>query len=331
MRRLRLSLLLVSALIGASPLVCGQGYSDPNRQHEETLKQDAAKRDAAAQDATDFLVGDIKRTQELWARPAPGGGDAPRAGGEAPSFIARAAGIAIVAVTAYWLHELFVAPSSAPPGSRVPPGARLDPSVERWLEDPRNRPGQPVRYDTPDGMISKVCLRPFPGVQTVVYRWDAPGEVARAVDIRETPTREHMQLTHPSARGLFIYVTRPAPDHKPSDQVYWLGAHRIGTTGCGHAQAYQIAYHRFGGPPEFERVAHGPRIRQEEPVENLPTFTRTCQAHHTQAACVCLFFPVRRVIPDLEKRPYDRAEISAALRRQPGALEQVARSCKLQF
>lgn len=331
MPRLRLSLLLVSALVGATSLAYGQGYSDSQRQHEERQRQDAERRRAEEQRAADYLVDDIRRDRERWTQPGPGGGGATQAGGEASSLVARAAGIAAVVVTAARLHELFVSGSTASAGSRVPPGARLDPAIDRWLQDPRNRPGEPIRFDTPDGMISKVCIRPFPDVQTVVYRWDAPGEVARAVDIRETPTREHMQLTHPSARGLFIYVTRPAPDHKPSDQVYWLGAHRIGMTGCGHAQAYQIAYHRFGGPPEFERVAHGPRIRQEEPVENLPTFTRTCQAHHTQAACVCLFFPVRRVIPDLEKRPYDRAEISAALRSQPGALEQVAGSCKLQF
>ncbi len=322
----RRSLVFCSALIVATPLALGQGYSDSERQYEERTRQEAERRRAEEQRARDYLDEDMRRDRERWAQAGPG---AARPEGS-PSFVARAAGLAAVAVTAAWLHELFVAGSGAA-ASRVPPGARLDPAIDRWLQDPRNRPGEPVRFDTPDGMISKVCIRPFPDVQTVVYRWDAPGEVARAVDVRETPTREHMQFTHPSARGLFIYVTKPAPGHRPSDRVYWLGAHRIGMTGCGHAQAYQIAYHQYGGVPEFERVAHGPRVRQEEPVENLPTFTRTCQAHHTQAACVCLFFPVRQVIPDLEKRPYDRAEISAALRRQPGALEQVARSCKLQF
>ncbi|WP_295641132.1 hypothetical protein [uncultured Methylibium sp.] len=328
MPKLRLSLLLVSALVGTASLAHAQGYSDSQRQHEERQRQDSAQRAAEAQRATDYLVEDIRRDRERWA---PGSGGSTQAGGEGSSFATRAAGLAAVVVTAALLHELFVSGNAASAGSRVPPGARLDPAIDRWLQDPRNRPGEPIRFDTPDGMISKVCLRPFPGVQTVVYRWDAPGEVARAVDVRETPTREHMQFTHPTARGLFIYVTKPAPDHKPSDQVYWLGAHRIGMTGCGHAQAYQIAYHQFGGVPEFERVAQPPRIRQEEPVENLPTFMRTCQAHHTQAACACLFFPVRREIPDLEKRAYDRAEISAALRRQRGALEQVARNCRLQF
>lgn len=327
MPRKRTSVLLLSALLSAVPAAFGQGYSDSLRNHEEQQRQAAqAQRDAATR-AHDMLLEDMRRNRDRSNQPAPGAGSS--AGAEA-SVVGAAAGIAAFALTAALLHDLFVAGKS--PTTHATPGRRLDPSVERWMQDPLNRPGRPHRYDTPDGMISKVCIRPFPGVQTVIYRWDAPDEQARAADIRETPTREHMQFTHPSARGMFIYVSKPAPDHQPSDKVYWLAAHRIGMTGCGHAQAYQIAYHKFGGPPQFEPAASGgPRLRQEEPVENLPPFMRTCQAHHGQAACVCLVFPLMSLMPGIATREYDRAAITAALRQRPGAVEDVARRCKLQF
>jgi hypothetical protein len=328
MPRHRSTVLFAVALFGVASLAHPQGYSDSARNYEERLRQDAARQEAERARAHDHLQEDMRRNRERWSEHGrPPTGEAPS---NDTSFFTKVAGVATVILTYTVLQELF-APGGRDGASRVPGGAHLDASVERWLQDPRNRSGVPYRFDTPDGMTSKVCIRPFRDVQTVVYRWDAPNEAARAVEIAETPTREHIQFSHPSARGLFIYVTRPAPNHKPSDKVYWLAAHRIGTTGCGHAQAYQIVYHKFGGPPEFEGVAHGPRLRQEEPVENLPPFTRSCQAYHGQAACACLAISLMRLIPGLVSREYDPAEVRAALREHPRVAESVAQRCKVQM
>lgn len=329
--RLSKSLLIVLTLNGTSLPAIGQSYSDSIRQSEERDRQYAERRRQDQERAHQMVQEDIRRDKERWNQPTPGS-----AGGtlrkQENSFATAAIGVAAVGLSAAWLHEIFVS-GSRNTGADIPPGARINPSVERWLQDPFNRPGEPRRFDTSDGLISKVCIRPFPGVQTVIYRWDAPNEAPNAAEIRETPSREHMQFTHPSALGLFIYVTKPAPDHKPSERVYWLAAHRIGMTGCGHAQAYQIAYHTYGGPPEFENLARRREIKQEEPIDRQPPFTKTCQTQHSQANCVCvgINLTLRKLVPDLWNQVFNREEISAALRRQPGALESVARNCKIQF
>jgi hypothetical protein len=329
MLRIGYTILSTAVLLGGTSLALGQGYSDSTRNYHFQLEQYAKNKKEENDRANVIIEQAIKSDSTLWAPPvqAPSG-TADRS--EVASFITKFAGIA----TAFWtlalLQDLFM-PSGVATSARVPITARPDPAIERWLEDPRNRSGVPYRFDTPDGKISKVCIRPFPGAQTVVYRWNAPNDLARATDIKETPSREHIQFTHPTADGLFIYVTHPAPNHQPSDKIYWLAAHRIGTTGCGHAQAYQIVYHKYGGAAEFESVTHAQRVRHEEPVENLPAFTRTCQAHHGQAACVCLAFPLMRAIPDLPNREYNRDEIRATLAGQPRLLAEIAQRCKVQF
>jgi hypothetical protein len=328
------SLLLALAQVATPSMTYGQNPSDTQRQYLEQQRQEAERqrdrqRIREEEIAHEMLMEDIRKERERSLQPNSGSRPETQSGGDL-SFGNVAAGVAIVGLTAAVLHGLFVA------NRRAQIDGRSDLSTEEWLRDPQNRPGVPQRFDTPDGLISKVCIQPFPDVQTVIYRWDAPNELARVAEISRTATGEHLQFTHATATGLFIYVTKPAPNHRPSDKIYWLAAHRIGMTGCGHAKAYSIGYPKYGGPPVFERAADRMQNRQREAEErqtrDMP-FLRTCQVYRSHVDCVCLMHKLSmdQLIPEAYKREYNREEILGILQSKPGAVQDIQRWCKLRF
>lgn len=245
---LRTKAMLVCLMVSLGPAALGQDAQERQRRYYEELRREqerqeqqrrAQQREAEHQSHLEDRARDPSRYG-----PAQGAGGRSSAdpGGQL-TFSNVATGIAVVAISAFVLDTLFGTGGkrSAAPAA---PARQGDPSA------------RPQQFDTPDGRIAKVCFWPASRgePQAVTYRWDAPNETAREVEIPSSRDATLFQLTHPTATHLFVHIAKPVENHRPSEGVYRLEAYRIADAGCRRADAFQIVYPVYGGPARIVRA-----------------------------------------------------------------------------
>jgi hypothetical protein len=243
------------AWIGLATVLCvptayGQGYSDSQRQQIENDRRAQERRLDEERQAHELLMETYRKLGES-ERAGNERASTARQGDAASSQRDLAGAIIGIGLTVAVLQAIFTSRTPQPaPSSAQRAGAPAQPfDLQRYQLDPLFAPGQPERFDTPDGKISKVCFEAVPpvfGGDLVLYRWDVPDAPLQTL-VTGKSTSGHTQTRHTSGTGVYAFVARTAKtDRMASNEVFYLPAHRDNMSGCGWGQAHGIRWDGSG-------------------------------------------------------------------------------------
>lgn len=245
-----------AALIGLAAVLCvsashGQGYSDAQRQQEENDRRAQERRLDEQRQAHDALMETYRKLGEK-ERAGAERASSIRQGDALPSEPDPVGAVIGIGLTVAILQAVFTAktPRTAPSAWQRASGPAQPFDLQRFQLDPLFAPGQPERFETPDGKISKVCFEAVPpafGGDLVLYRWDVADAPLQMLVTGATGTAGHMQTRHASGTGVYAFVARTAKaERRASDEVFYLPAHRDNMSGCGWGQAYGVRWDGSG-------------------------------------------------------------------------------------